>query len=398
MRSLGSFRQTGTNLLKAKEHNHSVVLDVVRAKGPISRAELAKVTALSRQTIQNIVSELAEADLVILSTSPIKGRGHPGVDVSLNPESAFSLGFHVDRSFVRAVVCDLSGREIWSQNHLLSEPTIQEATAKMLDTASAFRNEHEAKYQKLVGVGLAAPGPFNTGVSQSIVTEFSELGDPGYVGGMKDKLGVPIVLENDAAAGAIGEFLYGDAPSELNFTYLMFGMGLGAGFFLEGMPYRGVSQNAGEISHINVEPNGLPCYCGRRGCLEQYLSQNALCDHLGLSPTDPDLDVIFSQKISAAHPETLRWFDQASNRLLDLVSTLGLVLDPGEIVIGGTASKSFLCELLTRFETKRQEQGGYSVGSPNVRLGTAQANTVAMGAAAASLEAHFYPSLSQLLL
>jgi predicted NBD/HSP70 family sugar kinase len=95
-------------------------------------------------------------------------------------------------------------------------------------------------------------------------------------------VGVPVLVENDATAAAIGERLYGVARGLSSFIYLFLGGGIGAGMFLDGHLYRGSRNNAGEIGHIIVVPNGLACVCGKRGCLDRYVSLGSAYEHLGI--------------------------------------------------------------------------------------------------------------------
>ena len=104
-----------------------------------------------------------------------------------------------------------------------------------------------------------------------------------------------MIVENDATAAAIGERLHGVARNLDSFVYLFIGTGLGAGLFLGGHLFKGSAHNAGEIGHMIVEPDGRPCPCGNRGCLERYLSLRAAYECLKL----PDADHAAPEMLSA---------------------------------------------------------------------------------------------------
>ena len=136
----------------------------------------------------------------------------------------------------------------------------------------------------MLGLGLVMPGPFGVeGMSSVGPTTLPGWEEVDAAAELERRLGLPVRLEKDATAAAIGERLYGRAAALRNFVYLFIGAGLGAGLFLDGRLYAGVKHNAGEIGHMIVIPDGRPCDCGNHGCLERYVSLRALYETLGLA-------------------------------------------------------------------------------------------------------------------
>lgn len=393
-----SFRTSGTNLLKAKSHNHSVVLEVIRTRGPISRVEISRVTSLSRQTIQNIVAQLEEHDLVRMKAGKITGRGHPGMEVSLNTDAALSFGIHVDRTRVTAVVCNLEGQMVWDATRQLASNTLEAANAAIAETVETFRSTHVALFPKVVGCGIAAAGPFDVStVGKGEPTSFHELGTEQNLQDLKTTLGLPIVLENDATAAAMGESFYGAGRGLSNFAFLQFGVGLGSGFVLNGDLYTGTRGNAGELGHVVVELNGEPCPCGNKGCLERYLSIDALCRHLGLVPDDVATFARLAEMVDRADANLMRWVEGAVPRLHQAVNILETMLDPEVIIVGGTAPENFL-DLLIEKSSPCPAPLSAHADPDRIRRGTAGRLSIALGASAVSMSAHFAPSVSQLVL
>ncbi|WP_428643550.1 ROK family transcriptional regulator [Roseibium sp.] len=396
-----SFRTSGTNLTRAKTHNHRVVLEVIRTRGPIGRTEISEITSLSRQTVQNIVGELEGRGIVEMHAQKATGRGHPGMKVAIRAEHACSLGFHVDRLSVTAIACDLLGNIVWQESRQHSASTVAAANERILDLAAHFRQAHGQMADRLFGVGLAAPGPFEVpghAVRDRDATNFSEFGSAENLGVLQEALGLPVVLQNDASAAALGEHVYGIGRNFSSFAFIQFGMGLGAGFVLNGALYPGATKNAGEIGHVIVNPAGPQCTCGNRGCLERYLSLNALCERLGLEPTDPASVVRIEALFGEGDGQVLDWMSDVAPYMRQLVNLVEMMLDPQAIVLGGIIRPDFLQALLERAEPLPERIDGIRKSEDRIRVGTSGATAVALGATAAAVDALYAPSVSHLLL
>lgn len=400
-----SFRTRGTNLTRAKTHNHRVVLEIIRTRGPIGRSEIADITSLSRQTVQNIVAELNSEGIVEMHAGKASGRGHPGMNVQIRASHAFSLGFHVDRLAVTAIACDLMGQVVWSGTGHLVAPSTSSANALVLKLAEDFRKAHPDEASRLFGVGLAAPGPFAADAdelahlsSSSDATTFTEFGLPENLKTLSQALNLPVVLQNDASAAALGEHVYGLGRAYGNFAFIEFGIGLGAGFVLNGAIYPGPSKNAGEIGHIQVQPGGLACSCGSRGCLERYLSLHALCERLGLDPTLAASLIRIDQLFEAQDPALLAWMDDVAPYLRQAINIIEMMLDPEAIILGGIVRPAFIETLLQRAEPLHPRLAPSAPGARRIHVGTSGTRAVALGASAAAVDALFAPSVSHLVL
>ena len=151
-------------------------------------------------------------------------------------------------------------------------------TVKLLGDLTEKAGIHR---DQLLGAGIVMPGPFGkvglSGTSQSELEDWDGV-DP--VTTFEACLGVPVVVENDATAAAVAERVGGVAKGLNYYCYVYFGTGLGFGVVADGRVLRGAFGNAGELGHIVVVPDGRPCACGNRGCLETYASRFAVRDHL----------------------------------------------------------------------------------------------------------------------
>ena len=153
-------------------------------------------------------------------------------------------------------------------------------------------------------------------------------------------MGVPVMVENDATAAAVGEQFHGVGRRLRDFFYVYIGVGVGGGMILSGHPYRGSAGRAGELGHIVVEPGGRPCACGNRGCLERYASLSAAQHALdgrpeGTSRIDPSTIAAEVGRLGA-------WIELAAGHLATACVTIDNLLNPEAIVIGGTVPEAVL--------------------------------------------------------
>lgn len=317
----------GTNLERAKGFNRRVVVEALRRHAPCSRAELARLTHLSPQTISNIIGEFLAADLVrVAGRRPSRGgaRGQPQVDLTLNADAAMSIGLSLEHDRLQAMAMNLDGavRAEWSAPH--DDPRPAALLPRIAVAVEALRSQVTAQPW---GVGLAMPGPFSTDPNTFAgPTTLAGWQDLPVAQRVSEVLGLPVLVERDAAAAARAEYLYGRARDLRSFFVLHFGRGLGGSAFNEGQLLRGARGNAGEIGLMVVEPGGRPHPGGPDGCLEAYASVHALNARLaeaGLREADP------------AHPVVQEWLREAARYLRPAIAVIETLFDPEAIIIGG---------------------------------------------------------------
>lgn len=343
----------GTNLEYARSHNRRVVLEAVRRAGTLSRADIARQTALTAQTISNIVDELAQTGFLIAG-EPVRGaRGQPSIPYSINPEGGWSLGFHIARHDVIAVLADLTGRPVATRDLTESPTTPEEAAPIVVDLIHDLVAESGIALSRVLGVGVALPTRFDLGpISTAGPTGLPGWSDPAAREAFRAAIGLPVLIENDAVAAAIGERLYGVARAIESFVLLFLDDGLGAGLFLDGQPFKGAFSNAGEIGHMIVDPGGRPCPCGNRGCLERYAS--IYSGYEALFPAPNELAAATMDKLQAAiesgNPQALRWLEDAAYYLRIAIAGIENMFDLDALVMGGPIAEPILDALILRLE------------------------------------------------
>ncbi len=389
----------GSNIEQTRSYNRRVVLEAVRLTGPISRAEIARATSLSPQTVSNIARELETLGLLRNDGRRRVKRGQPPKDLSINPDGGYTVGLQIDRQHLIAVLVNLTGDILQRRDIVVENPVPAEALPLMAAVVEDIVAQAHLARERIFGVGVVMPGPFEV----DGLTSVGPTTLPGWSGidvsaALTAHVGLPVLVENDAMAAAVGERFYGAARDLQHFFYLFIGTGLGSGMILDGQPYKGAWGNAGEIGHMIVVPGGSPCPCGNHGCLEQYVSLHAAFAalHEAGKPARSAADV--GQLFDDSDPDLTRWIDLAAIQLRTAITNIENLFDPESILLGGYLPDNVMTALLQRLEPLNP-----SVSSrrdrrhPRLIRATAGTAATALGAAVLPLFAMMSPRLQMLL-
>ena len=266
----------GPELIRAI--NKQRVLRLIRAHGPISRADAAEQTGLTRPTISAVVSELLEEGWVEEMGTGESSGGRPPILLRFNPRARFVVGAELSAGHVRAVLSDLAGTVVRRVKHRVesTDPELE------LDRVEAAVRElladlpETAKPVPVAGVGLGITGMVDHKRGMWHYTPHFDVKDMNVVARLEQRLVLPVWIENDARAMAWGDHSFGAARGIDNFVYIRVGVGIGAGIIIGGELYGGAHEGAGEIGHMLVDNDGLRCRCGNSGCLETVASATAI--------------------------------------------------------------------------------------------------------------------------
>lgn len=381
----------GTNLGHARAFNRRVVLETIRLHGPLSRADITRRTGLSVQTISNIAEELAAAGMLREEGRRQGGRGAPALDLALDPDGGFTFGLSIDHRRLVVLLVDIAGRQR-RQASLAIDGLAPDAVLPIIArTARAMATEEGAARERIWGAGVAMPMVFEDGAPVAFgPSSMPAWQDFPIIARLGESLDMPVLVENDATAAAVGEQLYGVGRRLRDFFYVYVGVGVGGGMILSGHPYRGSAGRAGELGHVVVDPGGRPCSCGNRGCLERYASLSAAQAALGgLAEGEAQVDV---QALTAGAAALDGWMDIAARHLRTASVIVSNLLDPQAIVIGGIIPEPLLTGLMRRLDsdgTRRPGQRPIPILQAEVDL-----ETPALGGAALPLFAGLAPALS----
>src|SRR5690554_1859294 len=330
----GSVRPTiGSNPGRNRNHNRRVVLDMVRAYGPLGRTEIARRAQLTPQAVSNIVDELVGEQMLIELGRLRSGRGQPPLQFAVNPNGPMTAGVEIATDHIMTVLIDLSG-QIRAQSYrpiTATDPAF--ILPQLRDEIASIRASVSDDPVRLLGVGVVMPGPFE-------IEGMSSVGPatlPGWTGVDPAPLfatatGQHVVVENDATAAVVGERLYGAGRQLGSFCYLYFGVGLGLGVIQDGRPMRGAFGNAGEIGHVGLTPRKGKGVYGPAGALERFVSVFALRERLAMAGTYV-ATVEDIQRLHDENDQTLgNWIAMAADYLAPTVAMLENIFDPETVI------------------------------------------------------------------
>jgi predicted NBD/HSP70 family sugar kinase len=324
----------GTNQEYGRPYNRRIVLETIRLQGPIARGEIAKRVGLTVQTVSTITRELEEQGFLLGSREVRKLRGYPPTTLSINPDGGYAIGVHLNPRGVDVALINLSGQIVRRFHRNLPRISPRTVLGVITDLVQAVAKQLPGGRERgrMLGIGLAMPGPFDV-ESMSFVGPTTLEGWQGVP--IREHLatmtGLPTFIESDHASAALGERLYGVGRNVRDFYYIYFGVGLGGCMVQDGVVLRGGHGNAGEIGHLPLAPDGEPCPCGNSGCLERYLS----CEAMERRAADIGVE---------------GWITEAAPLLRRAIAVTENLFDPQTIVIGGIVPPDVLSRLLATAE------------------------------------------------
>lgn len=267
----------GKNLSDVQEINRSLVLNTLRENPNCSRSDIARSTGLRQATITKIINDFIEWGIVV-ETKLIKNeRGRRSIGLELNSGHYRIICLRLLRTRIKVGLFDISGREYLSMEEAIN---ISEGSEKAMETMIRVIRQlmDSASGYALLGIGVGLPGPYlrKEGIL-TMMADFPGWEDHDIQACLEREFGKIVHIMHDALANALAEWWFGGQRfEETALLSISMEEGLGAGLIVDGKIYYGTQGVAGEIGHISIDYNGIPCPCGSRGCLRNYCSDTAV--------------------------------------------------------------------------------------------------------------------------
>jgi predicted NBD/HSP70 family sugar kinase len=318
-----------------KKINGAKILNTIRLNAPIARAQIAEKTGLDRKSLTNFISEFLNTGVVEEAGKKEQAKGRPFT--MLNFKDNLVLGICIAPDKVSGVSVNFNGKLVRKNEieYPLFSPrkTITEA----LKSVYSYLADTDTTIHFL---GLCVPGVVDIETGKILASiNIPGLKDVNLRSVMKEITGLPVLIEDATRAKALAEKWFGKAKYSGEFVCVDMDVGVGLGIVNNRMLYKGAKDFTGEIGHINVEKNGKKCACGKKGCLEAYLSKiNAVREINGLTGSNYMRLEDFNGEISAGLLPTLKDYAEKLGTVLGIVIN---ILNPEMIILNGPLPEKF---------------------------------------------------------
>jgi predicted NBD/HSP70 family sugar kinase len=268
----------GANSVVLRDLNMNSIFRLIQHRGPISRVDIADQTGLAASTVSVITGELQGSGFIRECGYATSTGGRRPRLLEINPQGGYFICADLTGSNIAVGVLDLSFqvlKEWFHEKTNMSGQSLYVELVKALFEARAWCN---TKGFSTLSIGIAAPGLMDSMTGRIVSATNLDWHDLDLNELLEQEFGLPVIVENDTNAAAYGEFLYGVEHEENaeNMLYVAVGTGVGAGLIVHRSLYTGSSGMAGELGHIVVKAGGDRCNCGKRGCLETFVSEPAM--------------------------------------------------------------------------------------------------------------------------
>ena len=324
-----------------REVNRRILLNLVRERQPISRADLARAMGVARGTITALVNELLEEGLVREGETADAPRGRKPTLLHIRAHDRLAIGVDVHRSATYVLINDFNGR-VLAREQFQTPASPDELVEELLGRIPRLAAEH-AGVGECQGVGVVVPGVVDR---HGRILNAPTLGwtDVDLRTPLQAALAFSVQVERDAVACALARMWLGDGSGGdlSSFVYLIVAQGVGTGLVVNGQVLRGRQYSAGEFGHVPLSMDGPLCSCGTRGCLEAYISDTATVARYVESAgpaSDPDpseLTVLDVVRRAEAGDEAAREAILVTGQYIALgVADIINVLNPAVVIVGG---------------------------------------------------------------
>jgi predicted NBD/HSP70 family sugar kinase len=325
-------------------HNLGLLLGQVHRDGELTRAQLTQRLALSRSTIGALVADLTELGLVDERVPTGGARaGRPSHVVGPRPDGPYAIAVDIDVTHLTIAAVGIGGHVLSRQTMPMDpSPSPADLVARHIVAAAAKVAVDVDERAWLIGIGISVPGTvdWHSGTVEFAPNLTWRHEDFGAMVAALAPPGVRVLVGNDADLAVVAEHLRGSGRGSDDVVYLIGRIGVGAGIIVNGVPLRGHDGYAGEVGHNVVDASGPKCHCGKRGCVETYVGENALLELAGRTgPATAD-------SIASVFADAADGHERASSAVRAVAAALGRtiaglvnVLNPERVLLGGSFSE-----------------------------------------------------------
>jgi predicted NBD/HSP70 family sugar kinase len=387
----------GSNSVHLRHYNERVMLDALRRLGQASKAEMARYAHLTPPAVAAIIDALAQGGYVRESGRRFGGKGQPSALYELDPEGAFSIGLHIGRRALDAILIDFSGETIGFERFEYDFPV--PANLRQLSNAVLDRFRAQlgpARVGRLVGIGVSAPyfiggWDHELGFPPEISTAWRSI---DLAAGFFETEGLSVAVENDASAAAVAELVQGVGTKYQDFLHITLNTFIGAGLVLNGTLQTGPHGNTAAFAPFPVSASTLNSVPPPTGKFEQLLHRASiytLLNHLRFNGYPVMRSRELEELPPAAAPIVKEWQNDAADALAQAITGSISVVDVEAVVIDGLLPRPLLLDTVARVRTTFAELLPQGLIAPEIMAGALGSRASALGASLLPIYSMFGP-------
>lgn len=391
----------GSNSVQLRHYNERVVLDAIRRLGQASKADVARHARLTPPAISDILGALVDAGYVEPQGKRTGGKGQPSALYGLAARGGFSIGLHIGRRSLDAVLMSFSGEVLAYEQHDHDHPKPSVIRATGDELIRSFQEQLGPEASRLIGLGISAPyflGSWD--VELGFPTDVSEAWRDVDVSGLfASAAGLPTFVENDASAAAAAELVFGAGQRLRDFVHLSISTLIGGGLILDGVLQTGPSGNAAAYGPMPVTPSRLSSVPPPQGPFELLLRRASiygLVNHLAAAGVPVRRVRELDPMPAAARVPFAEWQADCADALAQAIVSTVAVVDVEAVVIDGLLPETLMRETVASVEARFRAILPEGVVAPSILLGSIGPRASAMGAAILPIYLQFAPDSSVL--
>lgn len=367
--------------------------------GPCTRAALAAHMGMGRTTVSQVLMPLVASGVVeIGARQTAAGRGRPAQTLRLNTDAVVSIGIDFGHSWVQVGALNVVGKRLVSQGRTLPGGEDWTLRAEVLDELLEATGLAQADSETLFGLAVGLPGPVHIDeqwiVDNAVASRRRDASEHydgaawlGLVQDLSRRFDVPVLIDNTSRLAALAEHAAAGGTAHQSTFYVRCFAGIGGALADDRGVWRGSRGMAGELGHLQVDPHGRRCRCGRLGCLETVATVGGLASALAADGEAPVSPSAFLEALGRNEPAAVRAVRRGGSALGHVLAQVTLLTDPTRIVVSGELSTA--CpDFLEEARATLGRELGEAFSAPTVVAGRFGTEAAALGGALTVLRQH----------
>ncbi len=322
-----------------RSNNKRQILELIRKNESLTKREIAQKLGVSITTVATFITELINENRIIAFGNAASSGGRKSELYHLNPDSSYVIGVDLQVDRLIMLLVNLQGQILRTEEVKYTGTDEWQIASTLYQTMLKICDSTTTPFSKIAGLGVGVPGIVN---HQTGIIEFTpNLGWKNVNLASLLPVDLPVIVENEAKAAAVGESNFGSAKGKANVVYVSVGLGIGTGLIINNELFYGHNYLAGEFGHMTIAPDGHPCRCGKKGCWEVYASNSAALNlyrqysETSLNSFEELLNGFFEN-----HPVATKVINEITDYLGLGVANLINGLNPEMVIIGGKIAEA----------------------------------------------------------